>query len=242
MPILARHAARERMDEIRWLLTRLVGVAGFVFIPACFLLAGLGHELLSVVFERGAFGSEATRLTATALLCYSLGMLSFSTNPILTGVFFSLRDSITPLKASSVAFVINGVLDYLLMQVLGHAGIALATAATASGVSVVLWSGVRKRVGGIETRSVLNSLYKSLLAASAMLIAARLLVAACSRVGAAPWLGLTVGIAAGAGVYLVIQSILNRTTLQQVVRLLRRRGGASAASTQAAAPPSSPPP
>ena len=78
---------------------------------------------------------ETTRLTASALLYYGIGLWAFSTVRILIYTFYAIQDTRTPVKVAIRAMLSNMVMNVLfvvplvLLKVPGaHAGLALATA------------------------------------------------------------------------------------------------------------------
>jgi len=79
------------------------------------------------LFKRGAFDSETTRLTAYALLYYSIGLWAFSAVRIVVSTFYALQDTRTPVRAAVVSVCANIMLGVILMGPMGHGGLALST-------------------------------------------------------------------------------------------------------------------
>ncbi|MEW6220969.1 MAG: murein biosynthesis integral membrane protein MurJ [Thermodesulfobacteriota bacterium] len=226
MPTLSRLAARRELARIRDLLTGGTRHLAIILVPAIVFLAVFREDLLVLFFQRGAFRVESTQLTAQAVLFYSLGLFSYFLNPMLDGTFFSLHNSMAPLKVALFASLLNVALDALLVRPLGLGGIALATSLVVTVNTIGLWWAIQKEVGRLAGRPVLRSLAATALAALAMGLAFRWLD---------PWLlarGLTARLPrllvdAGAGglVYFGLQALGNRTSLGELARLFRRRQG-----------------
>lgn len=96
--------------------------------PAAIGLAVLALPILSVLFERGAFGPQAAAATAGALAAYAAGLPGFVMVKVLAPGFFARQDTKTPVKVGIVAIAVNLVLTLILMRILAHVGIAIATA------------------------------------------------------------------------------------------------------------------
>jgi putative peptidoglycan lipid II flippase len=102
-------------------------MALFLTLPAAVGLMVLATPLLSVLFQRGAFGAAATSATAAALSAYAAGLPAFVLVRVLAPGFFARQDTKTPVKIAMLAMAVNLVLTLVLMRVLAHVGIALAT-------------------------------------------------------------------------------------------------------------------
>lgn len=109
--------AKARSLEFSMLLT----------LPAAIALAAIPLPLVSVLFERGAFGEEARIGTAAALQAFAIGLPSFVLIKVFSPAFFAREDTKTPMKVAGLSVVVNIVTSLTLFPFLGHVGIALAT-------------------------------------------------------------------------------------------------------------------
>src|SRR5215469_12584469 len=108
---------------------RGVELALLLTLPAAVALALLATPILTVLFQRGAFGPCDTAATAAALAAYAAGLPAFVLVKVLAPAFFARYDTATPVKVAIAAMAANLCLTLILMQFLGHVGIALATTA-----------------------------------------------------------------------------------------------------------------
>ena len=106
---------------------RGIELAFLLTLPAAIALAVLATPILSVLFERGAFGPTDTAATAAALAAYAAGLPAFVLIKVLAPAFFARHDTATPVKVAVAAMAVNLCLTLILMQFLAHVGIALAT-------------------------------------------------------------------------------------------------------------------
>ncbi|HEV2301520.1 MAG TPA: murein biosynthesis integral membrane protein MurJ [Stellaceae bacterium] len=129
LPALSRQI---RLGEIEGALAtqnRGVELALFLTVPAGLALILLASPILAALFERGAFGASATAATAAALAAYAVGLPAFVLVRVLAPGFFARRDTATPVRVAIAAMLTNFALTLLLMRILAHVGIALATSA-----------------------------------------------------------------------------------------------------------------
>ena len=123
---------------------------------------------IQFLFQRGAFDADATHLTSTVFLFYDVGLVAFCFNIILLGVFYALKDAVTPLRIAVVSAILNVVLDVILIRWFGLGGIALATSLIAVFNTVFLLTLLQKKIGCLDGYSTLTSLLKISLAAGVM--------------------------------------------------------------------------
>jgi len=98
-------------------------------LPAAAALIVLAQPILSVLFERGAFGPAEAAATAAALSAYAVGLPAFVLVKVLAPGFFAQRDTATPVKIAVAAMATNLVLTLALMQFWAHVGVAIALSA-----------------------------------------------------------------------------------------------------------------
>jgi putative peptidoglycan lipid II flippase len=99
----------------------------FVMLPASVAFIVLSKPIVSALFMGGKFDAYSAHATASALLCYSIGLCAYGSTKILQSCFFALKDTLTPTKIAALSLVLNIVFNALLMFPLKIAGIALAT-------------------------------------------------------------------------------------------------------------------
>jgi putative peptidoglycan lipid II flippase len=160
MPDLSRQAVDRRPDAVKATLRQVLGLVGFVIIPAMVGLVVLREPIVAILFERGAFGSDSTRLTAEALLWYGVGLWAYAALRILLAVFYALQDAFRPLKAAAVGVAVNLGMGAGLMPLMGHGGIALAASMAAAVNVILLVVMLRRRIGPLGLRAMLPGLMR----------------------------------------------------------------------------------
>ena len=136
-------------------------------LPLSALMMALALPIVRVVYERYAFDLEASYLTASILVAYSVGMFVYLGRDVLVRVFYGLGDADTPFRISIVNIFLNAVLDFFLIRPFGAPGLILATV----GVNVVsmvvmLWI-LNRRLNGLPLREWMTPI-AGLAAASAI--------------------------------------------------------------------------
>ncbi|TYP49785.1 murein biosynthesis integral membrane protein MurJ [Thermosediminibacter litoriperuensis] len=222
-PSLSRLSAEGDMEGFKRALGRALGFVIAIVMPLSAGAMVLRIPIVRFLFERGAFDSRATFMTATALLYYSVGMVGFGLRDVLSRAFYSIRDTSTPMVNGAAAMGINIVLNLILVRIMGLGGLALSTSISALAGTVLLFSSLRKKIGPLGGFRILTGLIKSAAACAVMGFAVHYIYGLMSKVFvprtlAYQALDLGVSVLAGVVVYLAIVLILKMDDVIWAVR------------------------
>lgn len=143
LPSLTRQLRSGETAQYQRSLNNALEFSLALTLPASVALAVVPHEIVGVLFQRGAFDQAATDGTSQALAAFAFGLPAFVLNKVFSPGYFAREDTKTPMKFAALGMIVNVVLSLALFPVLQHVGIALAT--TIAGwvntglLIVVLW-------------------------------------------------------------------------------------------------------
>ena len=225
LPELSRALRANEHREAHALQNRSLEFAALLSFPAAMALVLVPDEIVAVLYERGAFTSETTRLTAAALAAFATGLPAYVLLKVFQPAFFAREDMRTPLLASLVMVAVNVALSLSLFPLYGHVAIATATSVSAW-VNVVLLAALSVRRGDTAidraTWRRLGAITASSLAMGAAVWWGALLLAPWFAGGfGAKALALGVLVLAGALVYgggVLLAGGVDRTLVRRVLR------------------------
>jgi putative peptidoglycan lipid II flippase len=228
-PVLARFATRGARDDLRRTMAGGVRQICLLLIPSAVLMAVLAEPITRLVYERGAFGDEATELTSTAMLWWSISLPFQGVSLLFSRTFFSLQRPWATTALAGLNLAVNTALAALLYGPFEIAGIVIGTVAGTIAMCVAQGWILRGDLGGIEGA-------RTLAAALRMVVAAALLGAlaygvwygldaALGRSLAAQAAAVLGGIAAGLVVYAAAVWVLRVPEAREIRRLLMSRSG-----------------
>ena len=169
LPALSEHAAREDRARFMHDLSFALKLSMTFMIPSTIAVLAIGKPIVRLFFERGEFtAARSTPMTSITFMCYSLGLVSYGGIKVITQAFYSLKDTKTPVKIGVAVVVANVVLDIVLVRLIGLAGLALATAISATLGFVLLGVTLRGRIGDVGMKSLVSMCMKVLVAALVM--------------------------------------------------------------------------
>lgn len=96
------------------------------FVPLMIIIGLFPGNIISLIFERGAFNAESTRITSIALSIYNLGIVAFALETILVIFWFARGRIKTPVILGIICVTLNILITFLLIKPLGYVAIALS--------------------------------------------------------------------------------------------------------------------
>jgi putative peptidoglycan lipid II flippase len=172
LPMMSHQAAAKDYESLKKTLTFSLRIVAFITIPAALGLMILREPIIRVLFQHGQFVAESTRLTARALLYYSIGLPALATVKLVVPAFYSTRDTKTPVIVASMSLILNIVLNIVFLQFFfkrfQNGGPALATALATFFDFFALLIIFRLRYGSMDTLQIFRSFGKISLCASIM--------------------------------------------------------------------------
>jgi putative peptidoglycan lipid II flippase len=226
-PTMSRFAARGARDELRRTMGTGVSQICLLLIPSAILMAVLAEPITRLVYERGAFGAEATDLTSTAMLWWSISLPFQGVSLLFSRTFFSLQRPWATTALAGLNLLVNAALAAALYGPFEIAGIVLGTVVGTIVMCVAQGWMLRRELAGIEGGLLLSTALR-MLAAGALLAA----VAYFAWSGLDDLLGRSLAgqavsvlgaITAGSGVYAAAVWLLRVPEARQIRRLLVSR-------------------
>lgn len=158
LPGLSRKHAEANAEHFSATLDWALRMVVLIALPASVGLGVLAGPLLSTLFEYGEFARSDVLMAQVALWAYAIGLIAFVFVKVLANGYFARQDTKTPVRIGIIAMVSNMLLNILFVALLWwfdvaalHAGLALATAASAFVNAYLLGRGLR-RSGVLQLR------------------------------------------------------------------------------------------
>ncbi|MFA6321441.1 MAG: murein biosynthesis integral membrane protein MurJ [Candidatus Omnitrophota bacterium] len=220
LPMMSRHVALDEKDKLKEALLFSLNILFFILIPSTIGLIVLRVPIIKVLFERGAFTSYSTDITSVALLFYAVGLVACGGIKVLVNTFYSMHDTMTPVKTALGSLVLNVVLSAALMFPMKLGGLALASSASAVFNFFALYVLLEKRIGDFGTKSIIDSFFKVTLASIVMAIALQFLA---MRIMNFTFISLIGSIVLGIAVFLFSSYVFNVKELKDLLAWISRK-------------------
>ncbi len=227
LPTFSAQVARGERVEMRSSLGATLRGVLLLSIPASLGLILLRQSITAMLFERGEFGPESTRMVAWGLLWFTAGLVGHAVVEILSRAFYALHDTKTPVSVGLTAMGLNAIFSFGfagLFSSLGwmpHGGLALANSLATALEAVILVIYMRRRWDGINGRDILGGVGLFCLAALAMTVA--IVVWMQLTNGQNVWLVGLGGVTIGGVTYGIAILALKVPETQALINMIKRR-------------------
>jgi len=227
MPTFSAQHALGKVDEMRSSLASALRGMFLLSLPASVGLILLARPIISMLFERGEFTSTITAMTAWALAWYAAGRVGHSVMEVLTRAFYAQQDTKTPVIIGVIAMGLNVVFSILFDQLFAQigwyplGGLALANSLATALEAIALFVFMRKRLKGIEGRSIMDGAWRVGLAGLGMAISLFAWIQLSGSLNR--WLVALGGVAVGGIIYLLGVAILKVPEIKMLTRAVSNR-------------------
>jgi len=168
LPAMSDHAATNDIDKLKKTLSFSLRAVLFIAIPSSIGLMILAKPIVTILFQRGKFDAYSADITSAALVFYSIGLFAYAGVKVLVSCFYSMHDTMTPVKTAGACLFVNIVLNLALMFPLKIGGLALATSISAILNFVILTKLLSKKLDGIGAREIRTTVIKVVIASAIM--------------------------------------------------------------------------
>ena len=227
----SKMAAGGDKDGMLAIIRRCVEVLALMIVPVIAVCAVMNKDVIRFAYGSGAFDEKSVMLTSGAFLFYVIGVLSFGLRDLMNRSFHAMQDTKTPFRVACVVVALNITLNFILRELMGANGLALATTVSGFCGMTIMFIVFRRRVGRLGFRKTFVDVAK-ILAGGAVCAAAAygmdmLLPAASGRIQVFFRLAVTTVVAFGAyGITeLVLRESLIGNTAGSIIKKITHRKG-----------------
>ncbi|HAJ57279.1 MAG TPA: murein biosynthesis integral membrane protein MurJ [Candidatus Omnitrophica bacterium] len=149
LPAMSAHSAGKDMDKFRMTLDFCFKAAFLCIIPLTAGILIFSAPIVRAVFERGRFDAYSTAITSKAVFFYGLGLIGYVGVRFFSLGFYALQDTVTPVKSSGIALVMNVLMNsfFIFVLRLGLSGLALASSISATANFIILYRSMKSKAG-----------------------------------------------------------------------------------------------
>ena len=170
-PFFSTHAARKDWTNFNETLNQAIRVVLFIGIPASVGLIILRRPLVELFYERNAFTVDSTYRTTSVIFFYAIGVWAYSASHVIIRAYYSIQDTLTPVKVGAGMVGLNLILNLTLIWFLREGGLALATAISAIVQIIILFAILQRKLNITGSKHIFISTLKTMVSTFFMFIA-----------------------------------------------------------------------
>lgn len=110
----------------------------FLIVPLTFGVMGLSKELIGLIYGGKKFDDFSINITSTALFYFSVGMVGYAMQNILSRVYFAKENGKMPMISAIFAIIVNYVFCNLLINKYEIGGLAMASSISVTLNAIIL--------------------------------------------------------------------------------------------------------
>jgi putative peptidoglycan lipid II flippase len=142
MSSLSKHSASKNYSEYSKTLDWGLQLMLILTVPCSLGLFMYGKPLCATLFHYGKFTANDVSMTTQALQAYGLGIIGLIAIKILAPGFYALQNIKTPMKIGVFVLILTQCLNYILVPMFAHSGLALSIAIGACFNAALLLAGL----------------------------------------------------------------------------------------------------
>ncbi|WP_328839139.1 murein biosynthesis integral membrane protein MurJ [Streptomyces europaeiscabiei] len=220
LPVVAQAMAEGDTERARSRVEKDLALVSCIVLLGAAAIFACGPQMIELLFQRGAFTEQDTAATAAVMRVYALGLLGHALVSALVRSYFSAgRPTWYPLAAMAAGIVATSWIGAATVDSWGVLGIAAANATGITLTALLLLYGMGGRAVPIRIRQVVREMSRPVRAA----VAAGAAGMYCADRIDSPVLGLAVGGAVVALVFVLLASAMGASGVTPALRSVTRR-------------------
>jgi putative peptidoglycan lipid II flippase len=168
LPSLSASVKKKETNRSAAVFRRLVHFILLIGVPVSVGLFAIRHDFVTFLYQYKNFSAADTLAVVNVLQFYIIGIIGFFGVRIVSTLFYASEEIHIPFKVGMAAMGLNIVLNLILMQFMGAAGLALASSIAALANISVLLIVVNKKYFPVEWKKCAETFVKAFVASGIM--------------------------------------------------------------------------
>ena len=222
-PALSASFARKDVKEVDNAFNFSTSLMFFIIVPSSIGLILLRNHLVRLIYMHGVFNLMDAQKTASVLLFFIIGLWASALLRTVIPVFYSMKDTKTPVNAAVYSLILNIVLAIILMQVMGVDGLALASSISLIFNYLFLLRKLYLKKGIGLGSGFFKSFTQTITASVIMGVFVEFIIIICSKLNYHSLLIVAASLVIGVASYLFISFVFKNESFYAIKQVLTKR-------------------
>lgn len=165
-PIVSKYWADKNYDSFKNSVLKSINIMTAIFIPITTVVFLVGDVVIRIVYQRGRFSAEDTKITTIAFIIYSAALVALAYNAVFLKAFYSMQETRNVLFVSLINVSLNIILNLILVKRWGYIGLSLATSLSSIMCTPFYFFIFKKKVCGVSYNDFIIKFVKIVSASS----------------------------------------------------------------------------
>lgn len=149
LPDFSKNLLLHEKKEFKKTFNFSVKLTVMILAPATAGILALALPIVRTLFEHGQFSHQQSQLTAEVLFFFSIGLLGYGINKIVSAAYYAAGDIKFILKITAFQMILNTALCFLFAKNMGAGGLTLATSITSLLAAALFLKALNKKFSGM---------------------------------------------------------------------------------------------
>ena len=159
-PKISLLVSERKINELKLYIKKTVNLVIIFCLPLSLWIMVYSKEIISIVFGRGKFDENMIYITSKCLFYYTSGFIFMVLREIVTKIYYSFKDTKTPVINSGIGIILNIILNIVLSIYMGISGIAFATSISLVVTTILLTYKLKKKYGDFYIQEIIFTFLK----------------------------------------------------------------------------------
>lgn len=165
LPVLAWQSVHKTAKEVQLSVERMLGVVVFALTPVTVMMFIMRDQVIEILYERGAFTSAATGVTADVFGAVVIGLVPMGLAEAASAVFNAKENTKVPaLYGAGVNLGVKLALSPLLIIPFGVTGLAMSTTLMYTISAVIMLVLMKRRLVEVRLGRLTRTIFRALIA------------------------------------------------------------------------------
>ena len=174
-PHMTKQSTYDNIEEMRSLFSKSLRILLFFMIPLTIVFMVLGKEIVTFLFERGAFTATASGQVAATLFFFAIGLIPSGIWGVILNLFYAMKKMKVQMWVYFCFLVLNIVLNLILVRSMSYNGIALSMSLTYWCTTIIAFWYITQEVKPFNYQEIVRSSIKMIIASLGMALSILLL-------------------------------------------------------------------
>ena len=157
-------------DEEGKFVEKYIIIVALLVFPLSALIFIFSKEIVAILFGRGAFSKETVIFVSNALKIYSIGIIGASFRDVMNKIFYSMKNTITPMVNGIISVCVNIFLNFILIEKFKYLGLAFSTSFSSIICTILMSIQLLKKMKSINIKKIIFEFIKIMISTIIMVV------------------------------------------------------------------------
>ncbi len=153
-PAISKNFEEGKLDYVRRLVRMIITIMLVIFVPYLLVASVFGRNVISLIWERGSFDSEAAAMTAVMFVIYSFSVFGYIAEELFSKILYLSSRYVYTVSSVVAVTAVKLATGRLISEKFGIYGVAVSTTVILTLYAAFITYRVSRVIGGFFTKKL----------------------------------------------------------------------------------------